>query len=436
MLRARREFPAVLAVLFCVVLLLWPAAAWAQETPEIDTGDTAWMLVSCALVLLMTPGLALFYGGLVRSKNVLNTMMLSMIALGVMTVQWVVVGYSLSFGEDIGGFIGNPTDFAFFKGVGKTPAEGYTIPHMVFAMFQGMFAIITPALISGAIAERMKFKAYVLFIVLWGTLVYDPLCHWVWGGGWLTGVALDFAGGTVVHISAGISALVAAILVGPRLGYHKEAMTPHSLVISVVGAGLLWFGWFGFNAGSAVASDGNAALALTTTHIAAATAVTAWALAETLHRGKASALGVVSGLVAGLVAITPAAGFVGPMAAIAIGGAAGTICYGAVVFKESKRYDDSLDAFGIHGIGGIVGALLTGVFARAVWGGTDGLLAGNPKQLLFQVEGVIATILYAGIMTVVILQVCRAVCGGLRATPEEEVGGLDLSEHGEAGYNV
>lgn len=413
-----------------------PRVAWAQES-TLDSGDTAWMLVSCALVMLMTPGLALFYGGLVRAKNVLNTMMLSMIALGVMTIQWVVVGYSLSFGSDMGGFVGNPGEFFLFRGVGVEPAPGAaTIPHMVFAMFQGMFAIITPALISGAIAERMKFKAYVLFIVLWGTLVYDPLCHWVWGGGWLTGEALDFAGGTVVHVSAGVSALVGAIVVGQRVGYHKEALPPHSLVISGVGAGLLWFGWFGFNAGSALASNASAALALTNTHIAAGSAVAVWALAEAMHRGKASALGVVSGLVAGLVAITPAAGFVGPVAAIAIGGIAAVVCYSAVVFKESKQYDDSLDAFGIHGVGGAVGALLTGVFAREMWGGKSGLLEGNTMQFLHQITGVVATIVYAGGMTFVLLFVCRVVCGGLRVTPESELGGLDLAEHGESGYII
>ena len=421
---------------FGVLLASVPVAAWAQDAPApaIDSGDTAWMLMACALVMLMTPGLALFYGGLVRPKNVLNTVMMSFIALGVMTVQWVVVGYSIAFGSSVNGLFGNPGDFLLFGGVGLQPTEGSTIPHVVFAMFQGMFAIITPALISGAIVERMKFRAYVVFIVLWGTFVYDPLCHWVWGGGWL-GDALDFAGGTVVHISAGVSALTAALLLGPRIGYHKEAMTPHNLVISGIGAGLLWFGWFGFNAGSALSAGESAAQAFTTTHIAAASAVVAWTLAETVHRGKASALGAVSGLVAGLVGITPAAGFVTPAAAIVIGAAAAVICYGAVVFKESRQYDDSLDAFGIHGIGGTVGALLTGVFARTAWGGRSGLLEGNVGQFIWQIKGVLATWVYAIVMTIILLQVARLIGGGLRASPEDEEQGLDLTEHGESGYN-
>lgn len=465
MLRPHLNFTYVAVAVVALVVLLAPAAAWAQDagpldpsdaapaldagadvtTPDadegasrLDTGDTAWMLVSCALVMLMTPGLALFYGGLVRPKNVLNTMMMSMIALGVMTLQWVFVGYSISFGSDIGGFIGNPTEYLLFRGVGLEPGEGETIPPVVFAMFQGMFAIITPALISGAIAERMKFRAYVLFILLWGTFVYDPICHWVWGpGGWLLERgALDFAGGTVVHISSGVSALVAALIIGPRLGYPKEPMPPHNLVISGIGAGLLWFGWFGFNAGSALKANHSAALAFTTTHIAAASGATFWALAEVTRHGKASALGVISGIVAGLVGITPAAGFVSPAAAIAIGGAAGIICYAAVEFKSSRGYDDSLDAFGVHGIGGTVGALLTGVFAREAWGDHNGLLAGNSNQFVTQVIAVVATWVYAVIMTVVILQVVRVLAGGLRATPENETQGMDLADHGEVGYNT
>ncbi len=437
MFRPRADVRVGVVLFVALSLLALPAVAWAQDGGTLDTGDTAWMLVSCALVMLMTPGLALFYGGLVRPKNVLNTMMMSLIALGVMTLQWVVVGYSISFGPDIGGFFGNPITHLFFKDVGLELGQGDSIPPMIFAMFQGMFAIITPALISGAIAERMKFRAYILFILLWGTLVYDPICHWVWGeGGWLFEKgALDFAGGTVVHISSGVSALVAAIIIGPRLGYPGAAMPPHNLVVSAIGAGLLWFGWFGFNAGSALASNQSAVLAFTTTHIAAASGATFWALAETMHRGKASALGVVSGIVAGLVGITPAAGFVGPVAAIGIGAAAGVICYGAVVFKSSRGYDDSLDAFGVHGIGGTVGALLTGVFARKVWGGTDGLLAGNAGQFMTQVIAVVATWAYAIVMTLIILQVVRVLAGGLRVNPEDETGGLDLADHGETAYN-
>src|SRR5688572_4556910 len=330
----------------------------------INSGDTAWLLVSAAMVMLMTPGLALFYGGMVQSRNVLSTFMHSFFALGLVTLQWVLVGYSLSFGTSHGHFIGG-FDFVALHGVG-TEAKG-TIPHILFMAFQGMFAIITPALISGAYAERMKFSAYCLFTLLWSTLVYDPLAHWVWAeGGWLFELgALDFAGGTVVHLSSGVAALVCAVVVGKRAGYPGLRHVPHNLTMTVLGAGLLWFGWFGFNAGSALAADGLASLALVNTHLAAATGALSWAAIEALRIGKPTMLGVASGLVGGLVGITPAAGFVDPMAAIGIGGLAGLACYGGVLLKARLGYDDTLDAFGVHGVGGAAGALLTGVFASA-----------------------------------------------------------------------
>ncbi len=404
----------------------------------INGADTGWMMVSVALVMLMTPGLALFYGGMVRSKNVLSTCMHSFFAMGLMTLQWIFIGYSLAFGEDTGsGFIGG-LDFAFLNGVGLEPNG--SIPHLLFMAFQMMFAIITPALISGAFAERLKFSAYAVFILLWGTLVYDPICHWVWGpGGWLAARgALDFAGGTVVHLSSGVSALVFAIVIGKR----KRPRPPHNLPLVLLGAALLWFGWFGFNAGSALASNANAALALVNTHIAAATAGFTWALAEWFTQKKPTALGVASGLVAGLVVITPAAGFVGPMASVALGAAAGLVCYGAVLLKDRAGYDDSLDAFGIHGVGGALGAILTGVFASKVWNGdpkdpsagTDGLLAGNSSQFVEQLIGVGAAAVYAAVVTFVLLKIIDAVIG-LRVEEEAERDGLDGRLHGEEAYH-
>ncbi|MGB5809412.1 MAG: ammonium transporter, partial [Polyangiales bacterium] len=346
-----------------------------EAVSTINQADTAWLMVSCALVLLMTPGLALFYGGMVGERNVLSTIMHSFIALGVITLQWVALGYSLAFGADTGfGFIGG-LEFALLNGVGLEPTEGSTIPHLLFMAFQMMFAIITPALISGAIAERMKFSAYLLFILLWATLVYDPICHWVWGpDGWLGARgALDFAGGTVVHLSSGAAALICALVLGKR----RRPGPPHNLTLTLIGAGLLWFGWFGFNAGSALASDGIAALALVNTHLAAGAAAFAWAVAEWLKQGKPTALGVASGLVAGLVCITPAAGFVSPTSSVLMGLAAGIVCYGAVLAKGKFGYDDALDAFGIHGVGGALGAVLTGVLAQKAWGGTNGLRYGD-----------------------------------------------------------
>lgn len=399
----------------------------------LNQADTAWLMVSCALVMLMTPGLALFYGGMVGARNVLSSFMHSFIALGIITLQWVAIGYSLAFGSDVGGgFIGG-TEFAFLNGVGLEPQEGSTIPHILFMAFQMMFAIITPALISGAIAERMKFSAYLIFIVLWATLVYDPICHWVWGpDGWLgTRGALDFAGGTVVHLSSGAAALVCALVIGRR----NRPGPPHNLTLTLLGAGMLWFGWFGFNAGSALASNDNAALALVNTHLAAAAAAFAWAVSEWIKQGKPTALGVASGLVAGLVVITPAAGFVGPMSAVLMGLIAGPVCYGAVVLKGKLGYDDALDAFGIHGVGGALGAILTGVFAAAVWGGTDGLIAGNSELFIENIIGVLAAAAYSAIVTVVILKVIDATVG-LRVSGDEENEGLDTNLHGEEGYHM
>jgi Amt family ammonium transporter len=418
--------------------------AWAQgeATQKLDTGDTAWMLASAALVLFMTPGLALFYGGMTRQKNILSTVMYSFVIMGIVSVQWVLVGYTLAFGPDVGGVLGR-LDHLFLNGVGQGPSPfAPTIPSLAFMMYQGMFAVITPALISGAFAERMRFGPFVVFTLLWATLVYDPLAHWVWGGGWL-GVgklgALDFAGGTVVHISSGIAALAAALVLGRRLGWPKEQMLPNNLPLTVAGAGILWFGWFGFNGGSALAASGLASSAFAATHIAAAAATISWALAEYLQRGKASVLGAASGSVAGLVAITPASGFVGPMAALAIGAIAGVICYYAVSIKFSVGYDDALDVVGVHGVGGSWGALATGLFASTAVNpapaGANGLFFGNPGQLLIQAVGVGVTIVYSFALTFVILKIVDATMG-LRASEEEEVMGLDLSQHGERAYGV
>jgi Amt family ammonium transporter len=403
----------------------------------VNTGDTAWLLVSTALVMLMTPGLALFYGGMVQQKNVLSTFMHSFFALGIITLQWALFGYSLVFGQTHGGFIGG-FDYALMKGVGLDAKDATsTVPHILFMMYQGMFAIITPALISGAFAERMKFSAYVLFTLGWATLVYDPIAHWVWGpDGWLLKRgALDFAGGTVVHLSSGISALVVAIVLGRRAGYPQKRNPPHNLTMTVLGAGILWFGWFGFNGGSALASNGLAALAFSNTHLAAAAGALAWALAEYMRLRKVTILGVASGLVAGLVGITPAAGFVSPMAAIIIGIAAGAICFGGVLLKERFKYDDSLDAFGVHGVGGMAGALLTGVFASKVWNpaGADGVIAGGWGVLGTQALGVVAAAAYAVAVSFVLLKVIDKVVG-LRVEKEEEAEGIDTATHGESGY--
>jgi Amt family ammonium transporter len=407
-------------------------------TPStISAGDTAWVLVSSALVLLMTVGLAFFYGGLVRPKNALNTAMMSVIALGVIGVQWVLFGYSLAFNPGtpwLGGL-----DWIGFRGVGIEPDPTYSaaIPLQAHAVFQGMFAIITPALISGAIVERMRFRAYVVFLVLWATLVYDPLAHWVWGsGGWLLSLgALDFAGGTVVHLSAGVSALVAAVMLGPRKEYGRAALVPHNVPFVLLGAGLLWFGWFGFNAGSALAANGVAALAFVNTNTAAAAAVVTWALLDVGRTGKVTAVGAATGAVVGLVGITPAAGYVTPLAAIVIGFLCAGISHTAIQIRSKSRLDDSLDVFSCHGLAGLAGALLTGVFATkaANPAGADGLLAGNPAQLGKQLLAVAAALGISALGTIGILALVKATIG-LRAGVREELTGLDLSEHGEEAY--
>ena len=456
MTRATRS---ALAVLFLSLLVLaFGAPVWAQApaapaapapqaaaapqappAPKIDSGDTAWVLTSAALVLLMTaPGLALFYGGMVRQKNALGTLMQSFIVLALISVQWVLWGYSLAFGPDKGGIIGGLEWFGL-NGVGAAPNPDYaaTIPHQAFMLFQMMFAVITPALITGAFAERKKFSTFLVFILVWATLVYDPLAHWVWGdGGWLRKLgALDFAGGTVVHISSGISALAAALVIGKRKGYGHQPMPPHNLPMTVMGASLLWFGWFGFNAGSALAANGLAAHAFTTTNTATAAAALGWMFTEGSSRGKPTVLGAASGAVAGLVAITPAAGFVTPMAAIFIGALAGVLCYTACNLKTRLGYDDSLDVVGVHAVGGTWGALATGLFATKLVneGGGDGLFYGNPKQLGIQLLAVVVTWVLAFVMTVIILKVLDAVMG-LRVSDEDEMAGLDLSQHSETAY--
>ncbi|OJX71732.1 MAG: ammonia channel protein, partial [Magnetospirillum sp. 64-120] len=407
------------------------AAAEAAPVPTLDSGSTAWMLTSTALVLLMTiPGLALFYGGMVRKKNILATMMQSFAITALVSVLWVIVGYSLAFAEGspyLGGL-----DKVLLAGVEVGSLTG-VIPETVFVVFQMTFAIITPALITGAFADRMKFSAMMVFMGLWVLVVYSPVCHWVWGGGFLgkDGV-LDYAGGTVVHINAGIAGLVAAIVLGPRKGFGTDNMAPANLSLAIIGASLLWVGWFGFNAGSAAAADGRAGFAMLVTQVAAASAALAWMFAEWILRKKPSVLGAISGAVAGLVAITPASGFVGVGGALLIGLIAGVVCFwGATGLKHALKYDDSLDAFGVHGIGGIVGAVLTGVFAVESIGGTAGLLEGNGGQVLTQLYGIVATIVYSAVASFILLKVIDMVIG-LRVTPDEEREGLDLSLHGES----
>ncbi len=406
---------------------------------QIDTGDTAWVLISAALVMVMTPALGFFYGGLVRRKNVLSTIMHSFFIMALISVQWVLWGYSLAFGKDNGGLIGG-FDFLGLRGVGAAPNADYapTIPHSAFMAFQMMFAVITPALITGAFAERKRFKAFVLFTLAWATFVYAPVAHWVWGvGGWLrTMGALDFAGGTVVHITSGVSALVAATVLGKRVGFGREKMDPHDLTMTVLGAGLLWFGWFGFNAGSALGANGLAANAFVVTNTSAAMAALSWLTASWLRHGQPSVLGAAAGAVAGLVAITPAAGFVDPSAAIVIGFIAGIICFFAVDLLK-RKVDDALDVFAVHGVGGIWGALATGIFAQKAVNeaGNDGLLYGNPQQLLIQLVAVAAAGIFAALATVVILKVIDLLIG-LRVPEQEEVLGLDTTQHGEAAYQL
>ena len=418
-----------------------PATAPAPP-PKLDTGDTAWVLTSAALVLAMTaPGLALFYGGMVREKNALGTIMQSFIILCLISVQWVLWGYSLAFGPDHGHLIGG-LEWLGLNDVAMDKADpaGYapTIPHQAFMIFQAMFAVITVALITGAFAERMKFSSFLVFSLLWATFIYDPLAHWVWGvGGWIRNLgALDFAGGTVVHISSGVSALACAIVLGKRRGYGKEHMAPHNLPMTVLGASMLWFGWFGFNAGSALGAGALATSAFVVTNTATAAAALAWMVAEWIYRGKPTVLGAASGAVAGLVAITPASGFVGPLSSIAIGVGAGVFCYTAIIVKSRLGYDDSLDAFGVHGIGGTWGALATGLFASKAInsGGADGLFFGNPGQLWIQFVAVLASWVLAFVGTLVILKIIDWTMG-LRVSDEEEQLGLDLSQHEERAYS-
>jgi Amt family ammonium transporter len=403
--------------------------------PEINSGDTAWLLASAALVMFMTPGLALFYGGLVRAKNVLGTIMQSFFALALVTVLWVLIGYTLAFGDSIGGVIGG-LDFLGFSGVGQIQNPDYaaTVPHVSFAVYQMMFAIITPALITGAIAERMKFSAYVLFLGLWSLLVYSPVAHWVFGYGWLgtwNGIgALDFAGGTVVHINAGAAALAAILYMGKRRGFGRDAFVPHNVPMVITGAAILWFGWFGFNAGSALAANGLAASAFAATHIATAAAVIGWLIPEAIRHGRPTTVGGATGAVAGLVAITPAAGFVEPWAAVIIGLAAGIVCFVAVDLKARIRYDDSLDVVGVHMVGGIVGALLTGVLASTAINAFEGGLGQLGKQAI----AVGATLAFSFVATLIILKVVDMLVG-LRVTEDEEVTGLDLTQHQEVGYS-
>jgi len=426
-----------------VLLFITTRGVFASEGNGVDTGTTAWMLTSTALVLLMIPGLAMFYGGLVRTKNVIGTMMHSFAAMGVMTILWIGIGYAMSFGPNVlGGWFGWSNDYFFLKGIDNTIMEA-GVPEYVFSMFQGKFAIITPALIAGAFAERVKFRGYILFIALWGVLVYNPLCHWVWAGdGFLFNLgangAIDFAGGTVVHISAGVSGLVAAIFLGARRGY-PGAMRPSNLTMTMIGAGLLWVGWFGFNAGSSVASGLSTAQALTATQAAAASGAITWIIIEGFHQGKATALGFASGILAGLVAVTPAAGVVQPYGALILGVIASGLCYLGIILKNKLGYDDSLDAFGIHGIGGITGAIFLSFFIRESWMEAAAIAAGGSwsvwQQLGVQTTAVLAAIFYAAVITLVILFIVQKLVG-LRSSDIEERQGLDFSVHGEEGYGM
>lgn len=422
------------SVLGFLLFLLGAGRGFANDVgvTSINSGDTAWVLISSALVLAMIiPGLALFYGGMVRSKNVLSTMMHSFIAISLVSVIWVFWGYSLAFAPDIGGVIGG-LDWVGLTGVGEAPNGESTIPHAAFMIFQLMFAGITVALISGAIAERMRFTAFVVFAALWVTAIYAPLAHWVWGGGWLGGLGdLDFAGGTVVHISSGVAALACALVLGKRHGYGSDNMSPHNLPFTIVGASLLWVGWFGFNAGSALAANGLAANAFVATHVATAAGALGWLGVEWSYRGKPTLLGAASGAVAGLVGITPAAGYVGPLSAIIIGLGGGIVCYLGVFLKNKLGYDDALDVLGIHGIGGTWGALATGLFASM--GGGTGLFFGNPGQVVVQAIGVGATWIFSFGGTFILLKMIDATIG-LRVSREDEILGLDLTQHRERAY--
>jgi Amt family ammonium transporter len=419
-------------LLILVPLIGIADVASGTHTAAVNAGDTAWILASAALVMLMTPAVGLFYGGMVRRKNAIATIVMSLTILALISVQWVLWGYSLAFGPDIGGAIGS-LDWVGLKGVGLEPSADYatTIPHLVFMIFQAMFAVITVALITGAFVERIKFSAFLIFSLLWATLVYDPIAHWVWGGGWLASLGtLDFAGGIVVHISSGVSALAFALVIGPRRGFGTVAMEPHNIPMTVLGAVLLWFGWFGFNAGSALAANGIAANAFVTTNTAAAMAALTWMFLSWIHR-KPSVLGIATGAIAGLAAITPAAGFVTPMVSIGIGIGAGIACYYALLFRANRGIDESLDVWAIHGIGGTLGALATGIFASI---GATGLLYGNPYQAVIQLTAVAVTWVYAFTVTFALAKLLNAAIG-LRVEAEEEEVGLDISQHGETAYS-
>ncbi len=404
----------------------------------VNSGDTAWLLVSCALVLMMTPALALFYGGMVRRKNVLSTLTLSFAFMALIGVQWVLYGYSLAFGQDIGGLIGG-LNFLGFHGVAAAPNPDYakTIPHGLFAAFQMMFAVITPALITGAFVERVRFKSFLLFSLIWATLVYDPLAHWVWGkGGWLNELGvLDFAGGTVVHVAAGFSALAFAMVIGPRKGFGKFPMEPHNITLTVLGAGLLWVGWFGFNAGSALAANGVAVNALLTTNTSAAAAGLVWMLLGWLD-GRPSTLGIATGMVVGLAAVTPASGYITPMAAMLLGAVAAVICYYAIRFRQNRNLDESMDVWACHGMASSWGMIATGLFAtmEVNAAGNNGLFFGNPKQLGLQILALVVTMVFAFGVTYVVAKVLDMSIG-LRVTPMEEEVGLDISAHGERAYS-
>jgi len=406
----------------------------------INGADTAFVLAAAGLVLLMTPGLALFYAGMVRSKNVLGTIMQSLIMISIISIEWVYIGYSMSFGPDVGGFVGDLSWFAL-KGVTNAPSSDYatTIPQTVFMIYQCMFAVITPALITGAFAERVRFAPFAIFSLLWAVLVYNPVCHWIWGGGWMAALdvpVLDFAGGLVVHVTCGAAALAAILVIGPRRGYGRDSFMPHNLPMTMLGTGLLWFGWFGFNGGSALAADSVAATAFVATHLAGMAGMATWTLMEWLKLGKPTTLGAASGAISGLATITPAAGFVGPNAAIAIGLIAGVVCFTAVNMKSRLGYDDSLDVVGIHGVGGAVGTLLLGIFAsKAVNpGGVDGLLAGSSSQLVAQVMGVVVVGVYAFVVSWILVKILHSTMG-MRLVEENEVQGMDYTEHSEAAYN-
>ncbi|TCD48275.1 ammonium transporter [Chlorobium sp. N1] len=438
----RKRIAAALLVL--PLLVQAHSTAWAAPEPYTDSGTTSWMLTSTALVLLMIPGLAMFYGGLVRTKNVIGTMMHSFGAMVIIGVLWPMLGYALSFGPGVlGGFVGWNPDYFMLQGIDESILPSH-IPEYVFAMFQGKFAIITPALIAGAFAERVNFRGYAVFIALWSIIVYSPICHWVWApDGFLFNLgaagAIDFAGGTVVHISSGVTALVAALYLGSRRGYPRNVMHPNNLVMTLTGAGLLWVGWFGFNAGSAIASDLATARALTVTQVSAAAGAFTWMVIEMLQHGKATSLGVASGILAGLVAITPAAGVVQPSGAFALGALASMVCYTAILVKNKLGYDDSLDAFGVHGVGGIVGALALVFFVRPGWMAEAAVKAGGSwtvwQQLGVQAAAVGITIVYASVVSLILLVLIEKTIG-LRISENDEMSGLDHSMHGEHGYGL